>query len=140
MGTAEYKEWLASLKPGDKVAAECGYNPEYGYDYAIEVIEKVAPTGHIWLVGGKQYQPDGVQREKLIPDFAGWGDPCYKLVEITPKVEETRKRRELLCWLKNIEWYQLSTEMLEAIAQVLRRHVEDMQEGVEAPCSQIPCH
>lgn len=35
MRGTEYQAWLAALKPGDTVAALGGYNPEYGYDYAM---------------------------------------------------------------------------------------------------------
>jgi hypothetical protein len=121
MITAEYRAWLASLRPGDTVAAECGYNPEYGYDYAIKVVEKVTPHGHIWLKGGKQYGADGVQIEKLVQDSAMWGDPCYKLVEITPAITEIIKRKELLSWLESMKWDLVKTEILEEITQVLKR-------------------
>jgi hypothetical protein len=122
MSTPERQTWLASLKPGDKVAVEYDYNPDYGYDYVIKTVDRVTSTGYIWLVGGGQYQPNGTETEKSTWSQYGWGDPCYKLIEITAAVEVAMKRSELLSRLKNIDWYQLSTETLEKIAQILVPH------------------
>lgn len=47
-------EWLAKLKPGDKVIATRGYGGE-----EIETVEKVTATGRIVLNGGRTYNPDG---------------------------------------------------------------------------------
>jgi hypothetical protein len=121
MSTLERQAWLASLKPGDKVAVECNYSPEYGYDYVIKTVEQVTSTGYIRLVGGGQYQPNGTKAEKSIWSQYGWGDPCYKLVEITPEIEAHMQRLELLSRMKNIDWYQLNIEELEKIAQVLAK-------------------
>ena len=96
METLEREAWLASLRPGDKVAVECNYHPEYGYDYTIQIIEEMTSDGHIRLVGGTMYKPDGTQMEKSLWSQWGWGDPCYKLVQITPTIEASMKRWKLI--------------------------------------------
>lgn len=119
MNTIERESWLASLKPGDKVAVECNYTPDYGYDYVIKTVEQITTTGYILLAGGEHYRPDGTALEQSPWSAYGWGDPCYKLVEITPAIETNARRAELLARITAIKWDQLSCEMLEKISQLL---------------------
>lgn len=119
MNTFQREAWLASLKPGDSVAVECNYDPECGYDYEIKMVEQVAPTGQIGLADGSWYQPDGTETEKPLCSQYGWGDPGYKLVEISPMVKMSMRRFELLSQLKNARWQCVSVEELEKIAQIL---------------------
>jgi len=122
MSTTEREVWLASLKHGDKVAVECDYNPTYGYDYIIKTVEQVTPTGYIWLTDGGQYRPDGTTMEKSPWSDYGWGDPLYKLTEISRAVEANIKRSELLSRITTIRWQQLDIEALEEIARVLTKY------------------
>lgn len=47
-------EWLAKLKPGDKVIATRGHGEE-----EIVTVEKITTTGRIVLNNGRTYNPDG---------------------------------------------------------------------------------
>lgn len=119
MNTFQREAWLASLKPGDSVAVECNYDPECGYDYVIKIVEQVAPTGHIGLVDGSWYQPDGTEMEKPLYSQYGWGDPGYKLVEVNSMVKMSMRRFELLSQLKSTRWQRVGVEELEKIARIL---------------------
>lgn len=74
MEQQEYRDWLKSLKVGDRVALY--YSKFTGIDYSIDTISKITPTG-IFKVKNSQnaYNPNGDiktsevwhARERLVP-------------------------------------------------------------------------
>lgn len=75
---AERKEWLSSLKSGDKVVDKV-YNHGKSY-YRILEIEKVTPTGKIRLKDGTLLDSNGYK-------YGEWGGS----ITIEPLTEEIKK-------------------------------------------------
>ena len=82
MTDTERKEWLSSLKEGDKV-----YNIVYSYSYLSGIkeytIKKITPTGKIRLDDGTLCEPDGVYSK-----FDRWQSVRIEIRPWDEKVEQ----------------------------------------------------
>lgn len=130
MSTTKTREaWLASLKPLDKVALEGKYNGS-SHEYSVATVERVTPTGRIWLTSGEQYRNDGTLIKK-VTGRASWGEPSYKLVELTPeilqgidtRIRKRNLRAQIETLLDNRAIDNLSVEGLEEVLTVLKKHM-----------------
>jgi len=105
----EEKEWLESLKVGDKVAV----SHDYGHKYFISEIAKLTNTQFVLTGEQRFYRRNGreVTSEK-------WN--VESIEQITPQVVEWIKREKI----KTASWIKLGNELpldkIERILNILR--------------------
>lgn len=111
---------LAELKQDDKVASE------YRGRYEVHTISKVTPTGQIVLEDGSRWK-----NGRKMGESGGWYSSY--LYPLTPAIAEKVRRqnaREYIDYVLNRRILDvLSTEDLEAIVAVLKKHKESEQAG-----------
>lgn len=102
-------EWIKNLKVGDEIAIDISGRWNRNI-YAKVTITKVTPTGRIKTSNGHQFYPDG--RE------IGSNSALSPLRQLTPKIIELIKRKELLDGLKFNEFAGLlSSERLHILRE-----------------------
>jgi hypothetical protein len=108
-------DWIAALKPGDRVAIE---RRMYGLAEAFfGRVERLTPSGRIVVQTRAEswtFSPDGWQRTS--------GHP-YRLAELSPAKEqeilEAQERGRLSGRLNRTKWRDLPLETLRAVAALL---------------------
>lgn len=105
------KEWLASLKPGDKVIISGRYDNE------IRTVYRRTPSGRIIVsIGGmstREYNPDGYERGKS----DSWSRTY--LVAPTPERLERIEERSLFIRLRDAKWDRTSLDKMRRIVAIL---------------------
>jgi hypothetical protein len=102
-------DWLKSLKVGDEV---CYNRLIVGKDYVITPVEKITLTGKIRTENGLLFDNDGFCRD------SAFGGHYLLLRPVTEEIREGIRRYEIYKKLKCFNWEKLTTEQLEAIAEI----------------------
>jgi len=105
------KEWLASLKVGDKVAVS-EWVPGARHKYEIHTIERITPTKQIQVSNISQKFRDG----NIPSDRYNNGK---ELCPLTPEIEEKVLRRDTIELMRNIKEGQLSQDQLKRIKAII---------------------
>ena len=105
------KEWLKSLKKGDKVAVSSGY---YRDNWHVETVDKITLTGRIVTVNcnnikstfnNSGYKGDGYSHSSLCP--------------ISQKMIDERRRQQLVREMKKIDFNELDLHQLKVVHNIL---------------------
>ena len=115
---ASDKEWVKTLKVGDKVAYDRG--SWYGRDYIIDEIIKITPTGIIKTNKGQAFRPDGEVR----------GDGWFYLQPITEEILLFLEKSKLLLSLRHFKYEELPIEKLRQINKIIKG--DDIDEETSA--------
>ena len=99
------KEWLASLKPGDKVAKSRG---NWSRSYDIATVERLTAT-QITLSNGRKYRRDSGY------EIGGAGYARSYLTEITPEILSINELVKLRSWLDGLSSSKLELPALRAL-------------------------
>jgi hypothetical protein len=100
--------WLASVKPGDKVAISTGYR-----SYALGVVDRLTNTQIITGAGTRFRRSDGRK--------VGSTDWCASyLVEPTPDVVEHVARKRAIARLRAVKWEDLPLSKLGDVLAVIQ--------------------
>ncbi len=104
--------WLRDLKPGDKVIVS---RSDTHRTEVVRLVEKVTPTGRL-TVGGMQFDARGYRK------ISTWHSDL--LSPWTPAGEDAIKRAHRRAAntnvLRNVRWHELSDEVLEQLATIVR--------------------
>ena len=106
-----------TLKPGDEVIVD-GSNGWDKYNYKIEKVKKITPTGRVTLENGTQFKPNGYEYGKS-------GYYTRNIREATPESRDIAKRKSLLLEIKFESFAgKLSVEQLETLLRWQRESEE----------------
>lgn len=109
----EYKDWLLSLKEGDKAVINVG---SYGYrHYTTVEIVRITPTRIIKTSDNREFNNKGYARGHN----SSFGRHL-KIEPITDEVRESMERMELLSVIRNTKFEEVSTLTLREIVGRLR--------------------
>ena len=105
------RDWLAALKPGDKVLIESGY----GNRRHIATVAKITPSGLISIVDGhsRYRQKDGWQ----VGDGASF-DKCL-LREATPERLATIRLEVRRSRIAKFAWHTAPAELVDAVCALV---------------------
>jgi hypothetical protein len=107
------QEWLKNLKAGDP-AAISGYDLDHYYSVTVK---NVTPTGRITVVDKRgtetKFDSHGRQMnaDRWHPNF---------LSPITPEMQATRRRKNLIHQIQETKWSNLNLEQLEQVDSLVK--------------------
>ena len=103
----EYKDWLQSLKPGDKVAIET-----INGGYVFRTVVRLTKT---------QIVLDNSQRFYISSGLSVGGSFYHKtsIIPITAEMKETIERSTLIYNIRKSHLYDISTESLRQILSII---------------------
>lgn len=112
-GKQKRREWVKSLKEGDKVA----YNTiQHGSkrQYKILTVKKITPTGKIRLSDDTLFDEKGNYRSDT-----GWYRTFYHLEPVTKEIIDHMRKAKILYDLSNTKFDNLALDKLEEIIKII---------------------
>lgn len=108
------EEWLSRLQPGDEIICAGRFN------YTVETIQKITPTGRITLTNGEKYDKHGRQSR------GDWSS--YKLEPYTYDRMLELKKKSLISEIEQFNGLQNCTiDQLERILAIRKEETEPQQ-------------
>lgn len=127
MDDIDRKEWLKSLKIGDKVANKHNSSWDNELSYEFLEIKNITAKGNIRLTNGILLNDNGYYHK-----YENWNSIYYKIEPITDKILEFEKNRrehnklksEVRSLLDNLRLNRCSVEELKQLKEILSREDE----------------
>lgn len=114
MTSEEYKNWLAGLKEGDKVAYLSGH---CNGGHVVARVKKISPTRKHFEVGGSSWT------EKMNEHGFAKARDRYSAPDsiepLTEQILETIRRRQIIKKLVETDWVKLDTATLVKIYDLI---------------------
>jgi len=111
MNTPEYINWLNSLKAGDKVAIQ-SFIPGRGFDYSIDTVVKITPTGQIQTAKQtSKFRDDRTPTDR-------YRDGCT-LQPLTDEIRVNVFRKVTCIKLRTMKFEELSTDKLRRMMEIV---------------------
>ena len=108
MERIEYKDWLQSLKPGDKVAIETITG-----GYVLRKVARLTKTQIVLDNSQKFYISSGML-------IGGWSHyRSTSIIPVTAEIKEVMERSTLIYNIKKSHLYDISTESLRKILSII---------------------
>ena len=107
--TDEYKQWLDSLKVGDKVTYNC---TKYGITRSsLNTISKITPKRSFVLDDDTRFNSKGIYK---MEDYY-----FIHLEKVTPEIEEEILRNKIIYKIKSTDLYKIDIDKLKDINKII---------------------
>lgn len=111
----QYKQWLSNLKVGDTVCVE-HHSAFQGSGKLITKIVKITPKR--WITVEKY--PDRHFKDGQYDSGTNFSSTWYKLIPVTPEIEEEIKLRFACNLIKNMDISLLTPDQIKRIYNIIK--------------------